>query len=662
MNTFKRLQKNEKNLYYKLLNYTKQMSRSNWFFPIVGLFALLWFMFRVIPKPSRAAYPCQQAAFPVASAFVLWLTGGLFSIAMFGKAKQMLKNRRWILGLFLMFLSLSLYFFTITTQPQSRAYASVLGIHGFTPSDAANSPTGTAKGIYPGRVVWVHNPNATSWGGTGSWWKDEFTNQTEVNVMVSNTLQWLSGTSTDVAAWEAIFKYYNQNHSKGTVGYQSGEKIAIKLNMNALQSHKVTWKPGETDTTKRSFLAPQFVLAVLRQLVNKAGVPAANIVMYDAVRYIPDCIYNKCKTEFPDVRFADWAGGDGREQVQKDVNSTIKWSSAMTIEYDVTGSKSTSIAYLPTCVTEADYFINLSNFKGHDLAGVTLCAKNMFGSILADRHPSVVGSSRSSTPKGVGLHPYVAVHNYNQGGTWGNWTKRDMGVYNPLVDLMGHKHLGGKTLLYMIDGLYAMPSQGDSLVNTNYKWQMAPFSGDWTSSLFASLDPVALESVCLDFLRTESTMIYVTGNVDNYLHEASLAHNPPSGVFYDPERDGSRLSSLGVHEHWNNATDKKYTRNLATGSGIELISANPLTEISNIAFNQSVSLFPNPFSNVLNISLSNDISNKKIRIFNLSGRLLYESEFAPQYLSIDTRNWKSGSYFIDISSGKHRATKLIVKE
>jgi hypothetical protein len=27
-----------------------------------------------------------------------------------------------------------------------------------------------------------------------------------------------------------------------------------------------------------------------------------------------------------------------------------------------------------------------------------------------------------------------------------------------------------------------------------------------------------------------------------------------------------------VHEHWNNATDKKYTRNLGKGAGIELVN------------------------------------------------------------------------------------------
>ena len=31
------------------------------------------------------------------------------------------------------------------------------------------------------------------------------------------------------------------------------------------------------------------------------------------------------------------------------------------------------------------------------------------------------------------------------------------------------------------------------------------------------------------------------------------------------------MASLGAHEHWNNATDKQYTRNLGTGDGIELL-------------------------------------------------------------------------------------------
>ena len=49
------------------------------------------------------------------------------------------------------------------------------------------------------------------------------------------------------------------------------------------------------------------------------------------------------------------------------------------------------------------------------------------------------------------------------------------------------------------------------------------------------------------------------------------ANNPPSGVVYDPERDGTRLASLGTTEHWNNPKDKKYSRNLGKKMGIDLV-------------------------------------------------------------------------------------------
>jgi len=183
--------------------------------------------------------------------------------------------------------------------------------------------------------------------------------------------------------------------------------------------------------------------------------------------------------------------------------------------------------------------------------GITLCGKNHFGSVRS-------GGSWSPSP----LHDYGRREN-------------GMGTYNCLVDLIGYKHLGGKTLLYMVDGLYPARNQGADVVR--YESQPFKFNGGWCSSIFTSQDPVAIDSVGLDFLRAEqetpnSRLTDVIGNPDNYLHEAAQANNPPSGTFYDPDHAGnvSRLPSLGVHEHWNNAIDKQYSRNLGTGNGIEL--------------------------------------------------------------------------------------------
>jgi hypothetical protein len=178
---------------------------------------------------------------------------------------------------------------------------------------------------------------------------------------------------------------------------------------------------------------------------------------------------------------------------------------------------------------------------------VTLCAKNHFGSLK--RYPDADG--------------YYSMHTTLPSTVWVS------GQYRCLVDLMGHAHTGGKTLLYLIDGLYSGIHPIDS---SPRKWSSSPFNGDWTSSLFVSQDPVAIDSVAFDFLYAEWTSYPQMSGTDDYLHEAAQADNPASGTFYDPDHpiNTTRLASLGAHEHWNNATDKQYSRNLGTGDGIEL--------------------------------------------------------------------------------------------
>jgi hypothetical protein len=84
---------------------------------------------------------------------------------------------------------------------------------------------------------------------------------------------------------------------------------------------------------------------------------------------------------------------------------------------------------------------------------------------------------------------------------------------------------------------------------------------------------VAIDSVGFDFLWTEWDDAPHRSGVSDYLVEAALADNPPSGTFYDPDHEGNvvRLKSLGAYEHWNNPVDKQYSRNLGTGGGIELV-------------------------------------------------------------------------------------------
>lgn len=62
------------------------------------------------------------------------------------------------------------------------------------PPEGRNNPIGEAKGIFPGRVVWTQDFDATSWDGkTGTWWGDNNTSQVVTDKMISETLKNVTG-------------------------------------------------------------------------------------------------------------------------------------------------------------------------------------------------------------------------------------------------------------------------------------------------------------------------------------------------------------------------------------------------------------------------------------------------------------------------------------
>ncbi|MHB8954261.1 MAG: DUF362 domain-containing protein [Pirellulaceae bacterium] len=405
-------------------------------------------------------------------------------------------------------------------------------------------PIGTAQGIHPGRVVWVYDPQVTDWNGPedGHWWEGNRVRQERVNAMMARAVCELTGEGTVAEAWAQLFRHFNQARGKGDVSYRAGEKIVIKPNwVGMIFSEGYVDPHTYTFTGRQDYMntAPQMIVALLGQLTG-IGVAQSDITVCDTLAYLVNEYYDLLHRVFPDVSYEDYGGQFGR----------VKVSSSTVPLYWSCRPEAAAQDFLPTCFAEADYLVNFANFKAHMGSGVTLCAKNHYGSLI--RWPVQEGY--------YDLHP-------------AGFSQQE-GIYRPLVDLMGHAHLGGKTLLNLIDGLFSGLHPKDAAPQ---RMQTPPFSGHWSCSLFASQDPVAIDSVALDFLQAEWSDFPRQGGVDDYLHEAALAHAPPSGTFYDPDHASGtqRLASLGVHEHWNNAHDKKYSRNLGLAEGIELVTVTP---------------------------------------------------------------------------------------
>jgi hypothetical protein len=487
---------------------------------LISALATIWFLIRVIPKPTRATYPCMQVAAPIMSGFVVWILAISGAAFAFKKAKHKFLRARYIAAALFVILGIvvaNLY----TIDSQAKTSINNLEIW-YKP----NIPLGVAKGIFPGRVVWGHNPKIASWDEkTGFWWEDQFNNQSETDKLLSQTMFSLTNIRNEKKSWDTLFRFFNKTSRNADAGYKPGEKVSIKINQNNTDSH---------ENTNEINANPQLILSLLKSLVNEAGIPQENITLTDPSRFITNNIYDKCHAVYPNIHYVDHNGGDGREKSSFVENGFV-------YSFDFNGQT----RGLATCFTEANYVINLAIMKGHVSQGVTLCAKNFFGctSIETDWRKNTHGSGFSQNREG----------------------KRQYSVY---PDFMGHKDLGAKTMLFLIDGIYSNKALNGI---PNSKWSLVPFNNEWMCSLFASQDGVAVESVVLDFALAAwpdaPDMLYS----DHAMEEMALANNPPSGTIYDPERDGTRLASLGTTEHWNNATDKKYSRNLKTGNGIELV-------------------------------------------------------------------------------------------
>ncbi|MFA5555130.1 MAG: SMP-30/gluconolactonase/LRE family protein, partial [Phycisphaerae bacterium] len=297
---------------------------------------------------------------------------------------------------------------------------------------------------------------------------------------------------------------------------------------------------------------------------NFAG--PGDISIGDPQNYMSDHWYNMVYAECPGVVYLRRSGTaqSGRTPVSYDTSAPFYWSDPNPAHW----SGVTQQDYIPDYFAQADYFINFPILKSHNSGGITVGGKNHYGSLM-----------RSPTASG-----YYNMHHTRPANSDGSpYSTPGMGNYRANVDLMGHPKLGGKTMLVLVDFLYA----GRSWDSHPIRWNMAPFNGNWPSSILLSQDQVAADSVAFDFMDYEWNASPPNNSnmngypqypgTDDYLHEAALIPNPPSGANYDPNNDGGLTESLGVHEHWNNAIDKQYSRNLdpVNGTGIELTTSVP---------------------------------------------------------------------------------------
>jgi hypothetical protein len=639
----------------KVFNFLKQESRAKLLFFFVGIASIVWFMIRVIPKPSRATYPCMKATAPIMSGFVVYLVTLFGTIFAFRKAQEKYRNAKYSIAFLFALLAVITTGIFFANNVQNSIAATPLKLEVL---EAPNTPIGTSKGYWPGRVTWVMDKNATDETAEGEW--HSRTNQNIVTEMLANGIKRYADTTNLKDAWDCLFKSFNVNHSKGWVGYTQGEKIMIKVN------HTNLGAGGHTFVSGLMVCTPELIYALLEQLIDSVGVAQADITIGDPYRGFPDTTYNMCYTKYPNVHYIEGTASEGREQT------------ALSTEDVFFTSDGSFQSRLPQAYLDAEYLINLPSLKSHNSAGITLASKNHQGSVIHDS-------------QNTGNQSMI---NYLHNTYPNDPLKQDMKIYRHIVDFMAHSKLGGNTLVFIIDAIWS----GRNWNGFVDKFGMAPFNNDYTSSIFISQDEVAIESVGFDFLYNEYKEYPANHNnasyplwagVQDYIHQAANVDERPSDISYDPDHEdhSQPVGSLGAHEHWNNATDMQYSVNL-TGNkgGIELVSVpedlvesvplnynhetDPSTKVK-VEYVNNLKVYPNPARSFVKITYSlTENSQVCFELFSVDGKkvstLMNKKISSGNQTSEIALNVKTGLYIAKLicrsnSKTSISTTNLVVK-
>ncbi len=164
-------------------------------------------------------------------------------------------------------------------------------------------------------------------------------------------------------------------------------------------------------------------------------------------------------------------------------------------------------------LAEANHIINMPQLKGHWAASITLSIKNNYGSA------EIGTQGRDYWHK----YFYLGDAQYGKSGT------------NPLIAINMNPVFVNKTRLIIGDGLFGNPT-----INYVAPVLFQSFGNKPPEILFFGVDPVATDSVMFDYLQRECKAKGVAARNDDQLYNAATA-------------------GLGIHEHWNGDTTRKYS-------------------------------------------------------------------------------------------------------
>lgn len=151
-------------------------------------------------------------------------------------------------------------------------------------------------------------------------------------------------------------------------------------------------------------------------------------------------------------------------------------------------------------------------------------------------------------------------------------------------------------------------------------------------------------------IGTDNTVAAMTTSIGSYTVLSSQTtysltrHNftvPTSGTY----NIGFRATSNGTNTAWFRMDDIVLGKNVGAG-------------IKSYSLDQTISLFPNPTSGLLNVNTKE--ANTSLEVYNMIGEKIYSNNLVKGNNTIDLSGFSNGSYFVKIFNNNQTTTKKII--
>jgi uncharacterized protein (DUF362 family) len=451
-------------------------------FVFMALASFFWLIYKSGTKPSRIVYPCQRAAAASLSTFVIFAIVSPFFLhvkiikklfAQYFKLSRLFLFISITVAIFGVCLAVDYYNMSMTSPVKSELDGKVLS-----PSEQVKLGTlseyATIPAAYdlpsPHRVVTVHNSNSSTWEGEGN--PNNYMNQTEIDKMVDVGIMELTGTTSPQDGWRKI------------IPYTSGQSVAIKVNFNYIANYSNGFYFDDDSYTNMLNYAA-VVNSVIRGL-KSIGVPSDKIWITDPSRPVHD----KFRERIDDKGVQYYINQNCEAYIEERPNVFITGYVSDNSVYTSTSTVYDEKIRPAQVFADATYIINMPQLKGHGFASVgrvTFSLKNNFGSV-------------SYTADALGNDP---AHDADP-------------FAKLLADINNNSVFRNKTRLVIGDGIMGNPG-----ANTAPPTLWSSFGNKPPETLFFGVDPVATDSVMVDYVRREVGP-QATGLVQSYAADLGL--------------------------------------------------------------------------------------------------------------------------------------------